>query len=125
MIYTSYFGKLDKLVSQNIFPISIARKSPSYYHGCHYLALAPTWEILEAYKKFPNVERYTEVYTAIVLNNLDVFKVVSELNALAKPMENIALICYEHSRDFCHRKLVRDWLVSHGYSCKEFEEEGL
>ncbi|HOM05910.1 MAG TPA: DUF488 family protein [Candidatus Kapabacteria bacterium] len=101
MICTSYFGNIKKLCG--LFPISIARITPSYLNIPSYLNLAPTFSML----KMP-IDKYLVEYNKI-LENLDPNKVIEDLNEIAggKPF---VLLCYEKPNEFCHRHLVSAWL---------------
>lgn len=117
-IYTSYFAMVNRLVSANITPISIALYSPKGWNGACYPKLAPTGYILSNWKRNPVPELYVYDYLIMVLGTLDVHTVVKELEELSGG-KNIALLCYEKSGDFCHRNIVADWLRRNGYPCSE------
>jgi len=98
-IKTSYFAnyKEDNAVS-------IAFSTPNWFKGEKYKKLAPPKKLLYDYKSgLVEEEEYRKVYSKEVLNKLDPFKIAKELN-------NKVLLCYEKSEDFCHRKLVAEWL---------------
>ena len=119
MIYTSYFAAIRKLPDY-IEPVSIARRSPTWYAGKTYLKLAPPWDILEKYKRDGNEADYIQAYRERVLSRLNPDEVVRELYA-GTSKSGIALICYEKPGDFCHRHLVADWLNENGLECLEWE----
>jgi uncharacterized protein YeaO (DUF488 family) len=124
MIYTSYFAKLKSL-PEEIIPISICAKTPSWYKGLQYKELAPTYEILMKYKRDGNKEDYIKSFYEQVLRKLNPNEVVFDLGRLADKDNthysyNICLICYEKSSDFCHRHLIADWLRKNGYECEEW-----
>jgi uncharacterized protein (DUF488 family) len=58
-------------------------------------------------------EVYTELYLA-QLHKLDPHQVVHDLT------EEATLLCYELPNQFCHRHLVSDWLIEHGYEISEY-----
>ena len=60
-IYTSNFANIRKIPS-NIIPISIAAKSPDWYHGYEYKSLAPSYEILSNWKTNRNMIEYKCIY---------------------------------------------------------------
>ena len=123
MIYTSYFARLKKLPN-NMIPISICAKTPSWYNGLEYKKLAPSYSILMEYKSYQNEELYIKRFKEEVLNKLCTSEVLEDLFAL-KPLEdkskNLCLVCYEKSSDFCHRHLVAEWLKENGYDVEEVE----
>jgi len=119
---TSYFAKYK---GEN--GVSIAGKTPDWYKGREYKKLAPKFHFFKDYKKcikyidellqekritIPEAiemkrkteENYTIHYYSEVLNVLDPHQVYGELG------ENAVLLCWEKSGEFCHRRLVAEWL---------------
>lgn len=101
---TSYFA-----IYKNSDGVSIALKTPFWFAGPRYPQLAPTPALLSDYKaiytKTPKeaVEMYTLRYRKETLDALNPEKVFREL-------EDKVILCYERSSDFCHRRLVADWI---------------
>lgn len=111
MILTSYFAK-HRAFPTDMEPVCIARWAP---RGTHYpvlMHLAPSGELLKAYKAGEvSKEQYTETFNE-QLSRLDAQQVGEEL-------EGKILLCYEKAGDFCHRHLVADWLRQNGFSVSE------
>lgn len=126
MIYTSYFAKLKKLPN-DVIPISICAKAPSWYNGLEYKKLAPSYDILMQYKSNPNEELYIKRFKEEILNKRISTQTVLDLLALVGNFKglnyspDICLLCYEKPTDFCHRHLVADWLNENGHEVKELE----
>lgn len=80
--------------------VAISRGVPKWFKGRAYMALAPSWELVRIKDK----DVYTKRYTAEVLNKLEPHKVVKELG------DDAVLLCWERSGEFCHRRLVAEWL---------------
>ena len=120
MIYTSYFAKLKSLPS-DIIPVSIAAKTPDWYNGLIYKALAPSYDILMKYKKDNDELSYTHEY-AKQLYALNPARVVAELAKMTSG-KDICLLCYEKPSNFCHRKIVATWLSRYGYDCEEWKNK--
>lgn len=118
MLYTTYFAKLRAL-PENIIPVSICGKAPSWYAGRQYNKLAPKYGFFSEWKKTHDNNYYIRCFNEQVLSLLDPQQVVDELKALAGS-EDIALVCYERPSDFCHRHLVANWLTQAGFPTKEF-----
>lgn len=118
MIYTSYFAKL-KYLPENVIPISICAKAPDWYKGLQYKKLAPKYDSFIKWKENHDNDYYIKCFNEQVLNNLDPTRVYQELCSLAKS-DDIALICYEKSTDFCHRHLVAKWLNEKGFGVEEW-----
>ena len=105
----------------NILPIAICAKPPSWYDGIVYKKLAPTYDILMNYKTNPNEQIYTERFTSEIINRLNFETVISELTQLSNG-KDIALLCFEKPTDFCHRHLIAKHLISLGYDVTEFKK---
>lgn len=118
MLYTTYFAKLRK-IPINIVPIAICGKAPQGYIGLHYKKLAPTYPILTKWKADHDNVAYTQAYIQQILSKLNATDVVNELYALANS-QDIALVCYEKSTDFCHRHIIAEWLNEKGYKVIEW-----
>lgn len=119
MIYTSYFGNVRKL-PKNIYPISIARKAPNGWRGVEYKRLAPSWEILNNWKREPDEKCYVRDFCAQILDKLYPPSVVREILRMCPEGMEPCLICYEKPEDFCHRHIVAGWLRDSGYIVKEY-----
>lgn len=101
-LYTSYYARSGK--HPNAVAISVI--SPSFYQGKKYLNLAPTWDLLRAYKSGQVDDKgYTEWYLRLLQERkLTPQSVVDDLE------EGSVLLCYEGPGKFCHRHVVAEWL---------------
>jgi len=128
MIYTSYFANIKNL-PPNIVPVAICGKSPKGWKGLEYKKLAPKYKFFMEWKENNDNEFYIQHFKNEVLNCLNFKEALHDLAVLLKTNPNydedthdsIALICYEKPEDFCHRHLVANWFIEHGYSVEEFE----
>ena len=128
MIYTSYFAKL-KALPNNIIPISICAKVPSWYEGLQYKKLAPKYDFFMKWKENHDNDYYIKCFNEQVLNELNVLTVIKDLIDLIPQdliseqglNKTICLVCYEKPSDFCHRHLVAEWLNKNGFKCTEYE----
>lgn len=119
-IYTSYFGNLRKLHSAGIVPISIARWNPKWFEGISYKVVAPLPEMLR-----DNItqQQYIEQYRRRVLSRVDQAVMLKDLERLTGGRD-CALLCYEKPGDFCHRRLLADWMLeTTGLEIPEFGQE--
>ena len=135
MVYTTYFAQLHNL-PQNIIPVSICGKVPSWYDGIQYKKLAPKYWFFQEWKRTKDNDFYIERFNAEVLEQLNALQVVTELQGMlpdeikiqmrapfyASSDWHIALVCYEKPTDFCHRHLVAKWLCENGFECHEWME---
>lgn len=101
-IFTGNFANIKKYANKNIHPVSIALTA-RYFNGDLYRSLNPKWEFKDA----PEPE-YKPKYLAL-LSNLDAKKVYDDLMCLSKG-KDVVLLCHEKQGDFCHRRLVAQWL---------------
>jgi len=101
-MFTSYHNKSGR--SPNA--ISISGRAPDWYSGREYKILAPKLDFFQKYKKDGDEEYYTKQFKERVLGPLDPNKVVSDLGTDA------ILMCWEKPGEFCHRRLVADWLFN-------------
>lgn len=110
MIYTSYFGMLQRksMRDRNFQTLCVARGHRYYYGEC-LPQLYPTWEMI----KMEDQEEYEKVYREQVLSKLDALEVWEELNSYG---DNVVLLCHEKYSDiedgktFCHRHMIARWL---------------
>jgi hypothetical protein len=105
-IYTSYFGNLKEIKKQGLTPIGIAIFPPRFYSGISYKKLAPEAKMIHWPEK-----QYTPVFNQM-LSKLNPSLVLEELKSTSKD-QDIVLLCYEKPGDFCHRRLVAEWLKKH------------
>ena len=99
MIQTSNFRRAGNKPNA----ISIAQGTPRWFRGKKYEPLCPSWDLIHA--KI-NPEEYTRRYFDEVLNKLQPAVVLRDLGTDA------ILLCWEDSGDFCHRRIVAQWLSS-------------
>ena len=118
MIYTGYFQNVKKYEQAGLTPISIAGYAPDYYKGIQFKTLAPkhSWWT-EWHDKHLSNDWYKEKYQETVLDKLNPKVIANRLQAFG---DNVVLLCYEKPGDFCHRRLVADWLSSAGISVREY-----
>lgn len=126
MIYTTYFAQLRNL-PDDIIPISICAKPPSWYHGLEYKKLAPKYGFFQEWKKNHDNEYYIKCFNEQVLGNLNAVDVILDLSKMIYSFNigesDICLVCYEKPDDFCHRHIVSDWLNKNGFQCKEWKRQ--
>lgn len=121
-MYIGYFAKLKKYQEAGLVPVSIALKSPDWYHGLEYKRLAPNWDILSAWKSGEHkgdIDYYTKHFEEL-LDTLRPEDVIIELKQFGL-LQNIILLCYEKPEDFCHRHLVANWLNENGLYVTEYK----
>lgn len=108
-ITESYFANLKNL-GDSVEPISVSLYVPSWYSGKTCKSLAPTEEILRAYKSSQiNIEQYIEHYYEDVLSKYSVENILWSFENMGGG-KDIALVCYEKAGVFCHRHLILMWL---------------
>lgn len=105
-IYTSYYAKCRR-IPHTITRISIAGKAPAGYRGIEYKVLAQKKEFFMQWKENHDNDYYIKCFNEQVLSHLNPVEVYNKLEELSCG-QDIVLICYEKSGDFCHRHLVAD-----------------
>ncbi len=94
----------------DIVPVSIARFSPKWYQGFRFESLAPPKKLLWKAKQGKiSEEEYTIQYLAVIEEQ---YTPESLLKRLYKDFgdKDIVLLCFEKKREFCHRRLLSEWL---------------
>ena len=95
MIQTSYYQKAGSLPNA----VGISQGVPKWYKGELYKKLAPPWEIV----KIENEATFRRLYHEMVLSHLNPVHVADDL-------EEKVLLYWEPPGQFCHRRLVAEWL---------------
>lgn len=103
MLFTSYFTRAGSHPDS----ISISLWAPPDFKGKSYPDLAPSQKLLLDYKNgCVDDKEYTKQFMGQLLL-LDPDKVIADIPP------NSILLCYEGSRQFCHRHIVAVWLEQH------------
>lgn len=87
--------------------VSIAGRCPNNFYGREYKKLAPKYWFFQKYKLDGDEEFYKIQYQKEVLDKLNPVDVYNDLG------DNAILLCYEAVGEFCHRRLVAQWLNKH------------
>ena len=119
MIYTSYFARANKLT--DVYRISVCYSTPSWATVEDRLPVfAPTWEILDRYKKTGNIVEYEQSYFKLLDSRKDQVRLaLQQLQELSKN-KTVLLCCWENVNKFCHRRLLSKYL---GINIPEYLEE--
>ena len=118
MIFTSFYAHPDIKGRDNVYGISAS--VPDFYTGNRIQELAPTWDLLNAYHREEiDEDEYSDQYLMLLLNRgLDPNTMFDNL-----PSGSI-LLCYERMGEFCHRRVLADWVSSHtGMTIPEWVSE--
>lgn len=122
-MYTASLQYLAGLKQEfpNYLFVSIARgKACNEQCDASYPKLAPSWELLSAYRNGASWDYYEVHYNKQLaeLNPHTVFEELKEL-ALTYNKKVIVLVCYEKSDIHCHRRLVAKWYNNLGCNVEE------
>ncbi|HVC81807.1 MAG TPA: DUF488 domain-containing protein [Chloroflexota bacterium] len=101
-------GQLSGFAKRDDFPYFLSRLVP----GCRYVympELAPTKEILRAYRADRNWPRYVERFEALMRER----RIPESLNRADFETLRSCLLCSEPTADQCHRRLVGERLIEH------------
>lgn len=117
---TGYFYKLKQNKIDGA--VSIAVGKPRYIKVNHELkTLAPTWKLLNGFRKDEITEEEYVVQFNAMLEKLNVNDVVDELHHLTGGEEPV-MMCHCATKHFCHRHLVAEWIERKtGEAVEEFD----
>lgn len=102
-IYTGNFANVKKYRENGIEPINIAL-SARYFKGIKFPLLTPEWSFMDDSR--PD---YIRKFNAKIAK-YDAKLIFQGLKQLAQG-KDVALCCHEKEGDFCHRRLVAEWLT--------------
>ena len=102
IIATGNFSNVKKYQAKGFFPVSIAL-SAKYFYGYAYKVLNPEWGYMNDEESI-----YTPKFNK-GLAKLSAQKVYDDLKGASKGRD-VVLLCHEKEGDFCHRRLVAQWL---------------
>jgi hypothetical protein len=95
---TSYFAKYKEDNG-----VSIAVGTPRWFNGEQEKSLFPTWDLVNGiHDGSMNREEYEVKYRQI-LNKLDA-------NEIYEKYKDSVLLCWEKIGEFCHRRIVAEWI---------------
>lgn len=122
MIFTGYYAKLNQYKNLGLEPIAISGKRPDFYEGLYYSDFAPRYWMYQRWKdKDITNEGYTEEYKKY-LDTLDKEEIRKDFKEYTVEGNDIVLLCYEKSGEFCHRHVLADWLEENfGWKIEEYK----
>jgi len=101
-IFTGNFANVKKYQAKGYVCISIARFN-KYWNGPQMIELSPFPDMLYLSEK-----EYVPKFMRI-LATLSAIEIVQTIRKFANGNDAV-LLCYEKEGDFCHRRLVAEWL---------------
>ena len=116
-IFTSYFAISRKLPPDAV-QVSIALYQPKNWGGNCCRSLAPSRNMLDAYKSNNDQEAYKKSYNQML--GVRSQEALFEGLKLCYEGRDVILMCYEKPDAFCHRHLVAAWLKAAGIPCEEW-----
>lgn len=116
MIYTSYFGNMRKLPPGRYY--SVARYTPNIPGVYGLTQLSPPEIMLSRYKHGYLKKRDYIVQFREMLDKVEIPAF------FRKEGSDIFLLCYEKPDDFCHRRIILQWLEDNGIPAEEWGEQG-
>lgn len=118
-VFTSCFKKASSLDSSKYLVVSISRFNPRGFNGVSLKSLAPSRQLLSAYKKGISWEEYSKRYHLECLSSSIVKVALKSLLSLTHGRD-IVLCCYESPSMNCHRFLLADFIQERfGYNVRE------
>ena len=120
-IFTSNFAKAKSLDNSKYLVVAISRYVPRGYSGVRELRFAPSRQLLMSYKKGLSSKLYTQLFFNELGSKIRVYSVFKDLASLSNGRD-LVLCCYEKAGDFCHRRLIADFVLTHwNYDIKELD----
>jgi len=121
MLFTSYFANIKNIdPSYRIY--NIATKQPD---GCNFTSIKeffPNNKTIWAYKNKEIDElEYTKRYMTETLSKIrddDLVNLIT--NITEEYTRKVVFVCYEKPDAFCHRHIVRHYLIDKYYTCFEY-----
>jgi uncharacterized protein YeaO (DUF488 family) len=116
-IRTSYYSKASRLPFYHYTFVQISNSRPDWFDTIHDIdtslkrMLCPPWSAVKKYKEDSDWQTFTETYKREVLDKLDRYTVLSELECIYQQngCKPLVLLCWETKQ--CHRFLLSDWLA--------------
>lgn len=105
-MYTSYFANWRNYPTDKYQPIAVVRTTPKYYHYMNIPELAPPEKI----KHYPH-ETLAIIYREYLDNNRSARGICIQIAKICGDKIPV-LLCYEKPHDFCHRHILREWLIA-------------
>lgn len=105
IMYTGYYAKTKKYEEAGLKPVAVSGKVPPFFKGDRIKEFAPRFETFSRWKNKEITNEEYETEYRDYLNTLNKDSICKYLG------NNIILICYEKSGDFCHRHTLARWLM--------------
>lgn len=119
-IQTSNYARNGK----NPDAISISCSSPQWFMGAKFPLLAPEWTMVDSIKKgLMSEKEYTMKYIDLIKNRRNQGQLTALMIYDMLP-ENSILLCYEPPNEFCHRRVLAEWInIETGIEIPEWKSE--
>lgn len=129
-LYTGYYKEMNLYKEKNLLPVSISRFQPKGYVGEVLTSLAPSEDLLRQYKNLKiTMDDYDKEYLSYLESEEGYDAIRVDLGttmyqkALDGGYDGIVLMCYESPDEFCHRKLLANYLQEHYHiTVKEYSD---
>ena len=104
--------------------IGISCSVPQWFTGNRLPLLAPEWSMVDSIKRGLMTEKeYTMKYINLIKNRKNQEQLTAEMIYDILP-ENSILLCYESPGDFCHRRVLAEWIkLETGIEIPEWKSE--
>lgn len=125
MLLSTYYAKLQKISKKynDVPKLGISLSVPKFFlslpESYHCKSLAPTPELLNAYKSGKiDWQGYVEWFKRLMKTSMR-----NSLNKLIDVVKNtdVIIVCYEKDVNFCHRGLIGKYIQEHGIEWREIK----
>lgn len=117
-IYTSNYARN----SNNPKAIGISLAVPEWYEGVTMRKLAPMKAMINTFKRKKDAymeRQYSQRYISLLRS-----RSINAHNLLEEIPDGSILLCYESPGEFCHRRVLADWIEHHtGVHIQEWKNE--
>jgi hypothetical protein len=109
---------------ENLDAIGISCSSPKWFMGATFPLLAPEWAMVDSIKKgLISEKEYTLQYINLIKNRRNQGQLTAAMIYDMLP-ENSILLCYEPPNEFCHRRVLAEWInIETGIEIPEWKSE--
>ncbi len=118
-IRTSNYRNIDMITNRNYVAVSIDKQPSADFKGLCIPELAPESFLLQGVEKGTiSVDLFRVLYQK-QLDQLSVTEIISKIIKGTGNQKRICLVSGTETQNYCHRKILSEWLAKYGYYSHE------